>query len=418
MATRFRQERRLTLRRRLILRGLALGVSVLAACTGSSWADDPPGMESGKLHDVAGELSDILHLTMEGKSLRLDRAHWEKLPEGKSEEDLKKETLARLMTLGMSREMAEQQVELTIRRGGLARLWGRLHSAAGSGSSSSGSSGRSSRRSFTSSTLSACMIQEEGGLFRMTVSESSSPARTIQFQDDGDGKMKILITGLESGLVLMIQQAADGKFRVAQVAGDKAVTLGDDSFLSFCGRNRQFAEKQLLPLLKHLGFGLPTTAYDPKVRAAVLSRLRGALTKEEADQAQALIDQLGDRAYAKREEATRLLSEGFARYQDLIEAARKATSQSAEMTQRLDKILQENADARKVGSVVRELKLDADPEFLILILKDAEDADRDVLVRALQRITGQKLGADVAAWEKWLEERHSGKSASRRADER
>lgn len=213
--------------------------------------------------------------------------------------------------------------------------------------------------------------------------------------------LRIVVLGPDNNFVLMVNQGEEGDFRVVHVAGEKLVSLKAENFLAFYGKNRQYTEQQLLPLLRHVGVGLPMTPYDAGIRAAVMDQLRGPIGEADTQRARQLIAELGSDSYAKREEATKLLSEGFLRFADSIEDAAKNAS-NPETADRLKKILQDNAGTRKVTGMVSSLKLTRDPQMLVLLLKDAKDADRELLARALETATGQKLGTDAAAWEKWL----------------
>ncbi len=382
---------------------LALGMLICLTMTSLGLAGTEPGMEEGKLATVAEPLGKLLQLTLEGKTLRLDRESWSRVNDGKTEEELLKEQVDKLIARGLPKELADREAKRAIGGAPVNRLWSQIQSAAGTmGSGTSSSMGRM-KLSFTGRELTGSLSYTENmptSPFQVIVTEETAPNRSLQFRAEG-GVLRITVLGPDNNFVLMLTQSEEGEFRVVHVAGDKMVSLKDENFLTFYGKNRQYTEQQLLPLLKHVGIGLPMTPYDAGIRSAVLDQLRGPASAEDDQRASQLIEQLGSNSYAKREEATKLLSEGFLRYSDAIENAAKKASEP-ETADRLKKILQDNAGTRKITGMVSSLKLTQDPQMLVLLLKDAREADRELLAKALEKTTGQKFGTDAAAWEKWL----------------
>ena len=52
--------------------------------------------------------------------------------------------------------------------------------------------------------------------------------------------------------------------------------------------------------------------------------------------------------------------------------------------------------------MIVSLRLTEDARYLVSLLTEVAEQDRPIVAAALKRLTGQKVGLDVAAWKKWL----------------
>ena len=380
----------------------------LSAATAPATA--PAGMmEEGKIQSITSVLNDLVQLTVEGKSLRLDRGHWDDASKGKSREDLLEQRKKDLIARGLPEGVAGKYAGMPTQSGtgtGVEMLVKRLETAAGGLGSSRSSNGQVERMMFTGRGLSVVLFL--GATFRITLQEEDSPSRTLDFADDGEGNLRVTIVSPESGTVLLLNQDAKGKIKIVHVDANDTVRLEGESFLALYGTNRQYADGRLFPLLKHMGLGLPMTPYSAAVKVGVLDLLRRPITEADAIKAKSLIKDLDDKSSAKREEATKALTGDILRYQKAVSEASKDENGSLEAKERLRKIVEDSVQTRRVGDMISALGLTEDVMYLSDLLAEAKDADREIIVSALKRLTKQDFGTDPAAWRKWLSQRKGG----------
>jgi len=364
-----------------------------------------PGFESGKFQAVADAIGRLVRLKITGKGLVLDRDQWTKDFKGKTKAEAAKILQAQLgggRIFGNDDYAARRAKEL-LDGPPEALAFERLKRAVGSSSSSSGSYGSSRReKEFTGKGLKAKMVYG-GKAFALTLEETAGPQRRIEIADDGWGALRILLTDAAGDCLLVVASGGKGRISVAHVAGDEVAAYSAESFDALYAKHRQYVETRLLPLLKHNGVGIPWTRFHPRVRGAVLAAAAGPTTDADRAAADKFVGQLDADDYKTREAATKTLTADYVRYRDAIARAMKNPKKSPEMASRLMKIVSANPDADEIVAFVAARKLAADAGYLIELLADAQAAaDRDVLVKALRRLTKQTIGPDAAAWRAWL----------------
>jgi len=387
---------------------LALGaIFLLSTCLAwpTAGQDKPvePGFEKGKLHELAGSISQLLKLTRDGKALRLDRRHWEKEFAADTDAQALKKLEEELVKRGMSKEWATRHARQVLKSKPVELIFAKLQTAAGSSGSSASTSENFFAKSFRGNGLTA-RIRAFGASFYAVLEEENAPHRRLEFSDDGRGAMRLILADKSGKFVLAVIQNRQGGFSVAQISGNDRRTEVAESFQDFYAKRRRYVDGTLFPLLAHVGMGLPWTVCNPKVEQAVLARLRGPLTQAEVRQAETLIRQLNDDVPERRERAAEALSANFARYRDTIDKATKDASNPPEAASRLKKIVDENAGQDGIEEFLDSRKLTEDAGYLIELLQEVGPGDRDAIVKALQRMTGQKLASDPPAWQKWWEQ--------------
>ena len=365
-----------------------------------------PGFESGKFQAVGDAIGNLVRLKITGKGLTLDREHWGKDFKGKTKAEALKILEAQLgggRIFGGDSDYVARRAKELLDGPPEALAFDRLRNAVGSTSSSSGSYGSSHReKTFSGKGLKAKMVYG-GKAFVLTLEETAGPQRRIEIADDGWGALRILLTDAGSNCLLVIASGGKGRISVAHVAGDNVAAFSAESFDALYAKHRQYVEMRLLPLLKHNGVGIPWTRFHPLVRRAVLAGAAGPATYADRAAADKLVAQLDADDYKTREAATKTLTADYARHRDAIARAMKDPKKSPEMASRLMKIVAAHPDADAITAFVAAQKLAEDPAYLIELLGEAKvAADRDVLVKALRRLTKQTFGADVAAWKGWL----------------
>jgi hypothetical protein len=366
-------------------------------------AAESGGAEKGRLQDVAPVVRRLLPLTVEKGALRLDRESWSRPPEGKAAEDLKAEFEAALVKQGMPKDWAAKQADEMAGAPDVERIFNLLQIASRSGGSSRSHGGSERSMQFSGGGL-AAKLALSGESVQIELREEKGPKRSVEVFDDGEGSLQVQASGGGGRFLLALQQAKEGRFSVALVEDEKPFAASAESYPAFYRAHREAVEKRLLPLLTRLGVGTPPSAESPAVREAVLDGLRPVPEAEREAVKQALAD-LDDAAQAKREAATKVLAAAAHRHAAAIEEAAKAPGASPETQARLKRVQAEGLVRRRAADLAEALGLMTDPAVLVRLLGEAKEEDRPQVVAALEKATGQKLGADLEAWKTWLAER-------------
>jgi hypothetical protein len=377
----------------------ALGGSAWGPRRAAAEEDGGPAGVKGKLDEVAPVLRRLIPLTVDQARLRIDREAWERPAEE-----------AKDGGGGGARLFARRRRAVALgddEGGGVEAIFHRLRSAAGANSSGESSSNDDRTLECSGGGL-AVRLRLAGQSVRIELREEKEPGRALDVHDDGDGAFQLIFRGAGDNDLLVLHQSRAGRFSMSHLKADKPFTAGGSTFLEFYRAHRDYVDQQLIPSLSALGAGAFPSAASPAVRRAVLERLR-PFTDAERAEVDRLIGQLDDADHAKREEATQRLMEHGVRHGDWIEAARKAPNLSPEAATRLDRVLTNVRPRRRADALAAALGLAEDPACLVRLLGEAPETDRPHVAAALERITGQKLGLDPAAWEAWWKERQKGK---------
>ncbi len=391
-----------TRRRRCGLAGVVLAVLAAggaraadASGAGAGAAAGRAGFEDGRLHELREDLADLLPLKFVGGRLALDRDRWSRT---KGDDVARKEVIEKLVkqyaARGMDEKQARRMAESMARHRVRSGLRGALRNVVSSGSfSMSTSDGQMSVR-----------VSKGSGSFSALMQETAGPGRILHFRSDA-GRLRIMLVSPETQFVLLVAQDGDGTFRVLDLAGDAPFRARAKSFEAFCRTHRAYAFRRLLPLLTHNGVGVPPPPHGEAVRGKVLAMLRNALTPQKTPDAAALIAQLDDSSYAKREQATRRLAAEFGRCHGAIEKAAADESLSLETRMRLKKILADAGPHRDLSDVVAAYGLLEDPTYLVELLAAVKGPDdRKLLAAQLAKLTGRDFGTDVRRWRQHLAE--------------
>lgn len=240
---------------------------------------------------------------------------------------------------------------------------------------------------------------------RVALREQNGPQRSVVVEQDGQGRLELLVKCDLTNYLLIVRQKPDGSFLVQEVGGGRMFAAQETSFLMFCCKHRKFANMTLLPLMKHLGIVPPKTSHNPTVDAAVLARLQPVSDKQR-EMFQKLLNQLNDDNFAVRGKATRALTQEFAVYQTLVRETANDKSQPPEVRTRIAKILESKrgADGEAIDELMAREKLCDDPFYLISLLERTEDPKHQSLIAAvLKQRTKQPFGVNVAQWWKWVD---------------
>lgn len=338
-------------------------------------AKTPLLLQNGVLNKAAPQFEQIFQFTFDGPKLKIDRTGWGEANRGK--------ILANAIHPGPPIETIFNQIRTNA---------GQVNSSGMSVSN------RHREVTFSGGALSGRM-RTSGEHVRMDLEEVTSPNRSFEWTDDGQGSMRLMISNQDDDL-LLLQQTKQGSFRMAGFVGGKTIAARGDNFLAMYRQERQLVDRHVLPVLQSLSIRLIPSPSAPETKKAVLALL--ARTPESLAEGKKLLTDLDSEKFTVRDKASKALNERFEIYKDLIQEKLKDSGLSQEAAARLQKIMAAHPDAPKISRTIAALDLLRDPVYLVELLEGAGPVERAKVVAQLVNVTGQRLGDDPPAWKQWL----------------
>lgn len=355
-------------------------VGILSLClSAGSLAGQPkqpaksPLMADGFLQQVRGPLERILQFRLEGDNLKIDRKSWEA-----AAKDAPPDRFGQLTPLAV--------------------LFRQIRHAAGAYSSSeSAARGGEHQITFIGNNLSG-QLHTRGQVVHLRLEEAQGPQRSLEFRDDGQGGLRVLLIHADGDLILL-NQARKGGFTATVVTAGQVFVKQEASFLAFLRKHHRDLDAHFLPVLDALGIQPILSPNAPRVRKAVLAQI--TRTPEMLAEGKALFADLESDKFKVRDRASKLLNERFDIYKDLIQEKLKDKSLALEPQRRLSKIVDDHADWHRIDEVIAALDLGRNAGYLISLFDHIPPERLARLVDRLQTVTGQALGSDPAAWREW-----------------
>ncbi|MCI0684786.1 MAG: hypothetical protein L0Y71_22035 [Gemmataceae bacterium] len=359
--------------------GLALLVTRTSASAQEAKraAKAPALLDRGVLNKAAPQFEQIFQFTFDGPRLKLDRRSWGDPPKKPPK------LVINSFNSGPPIESIFNQIRADA---------GRVNSSGMSVSN------RHREINFSGGALNG-RLRTSGDQVRMELEEVESPQRMLEWSDDGQGSMRLMISNQDDDL-LLLQQTKQGTFRMAGFIGGKSITAHGDNFLAMYRQERLLMDSHVLPVLQALSIRLIPSPSAPAMKKAVLALL--ARTPATLADGKKLLADLDSEKFAIRDKASKALNERFEIYKDIIQERLKDSSISQEAAARLQKIMALHPDAPKVSQTIAALDLLRDPVYLVGLLDEAPPPERAKVVEQLTLVTGQRLGDDAAAWKRWL----------------
>ena len=356
---------------------MALGVHANGAALAQEKSAPPPLAQNGVLNKAQPQFEQIFQFAFDGAKIKLERSGWGDVP----------------------KTPAKPAVGVMANAPPIELIFNQIRTNAGQVTSSGGSySTRYRDLHFGGANLSG-RIRTSGDVVRMEFEEMHAPQRTLEWTDDGQGALKMMLSQPDGDL-LLLQQSKQGTFTMTGVIGGKPFAAQGATFLAMYKQHRQVMDTQVLPVLQSLAIRLIPSPTTPEMKKAVLALI--TRTPELIAEGKKLIGALDSEKFQTRDKASKLLNERFEIYKDLIEERLKDSGISQEAASRLNKIMAAHLDAQKISQTIAALDLLRDPAYLVGVLAEAEPADRAKVAAQLETVTGQRLGADPEAWQRWL----------------
>ncbi len=334
--------------------------------------------QEGHFNKLKPQLEQIFRFTFDGPRLKLERRGW-----------------------GEPAPNANPNVAAFANAPPIEKIFTQIRTSAGGLTHSSMSvSNRHREVSFAGGALSGRVLTR-GDYVRLELEEAAAPQRSLDWFDDGQGGMRLMLSHQDGDLILL-QQTKQGAANIAGVVGGKAFSGSGASFLAMYKQHRPLLDDVVLPVFQSLSIRLMPSPQTTEMKKAVLALI--TRTPDVLAEGKKLMDALDSPSFSVRDKASRLLNERFEIYKDLIQERLKDAGTSQEAAARLGKILASHPEAEKVTQTIAALDLTRDPAYLITLLEEAT-ADRPKVAAHLQAVTGQRLGEDPAAWKRWLQEK-------------
>ena len=234
----------------------------------------------------------------------------------------------------------------------------------------------------------------------------------LELREAEVGRQQIRISDSEqSGLfidfcdqdyVLHFDQRPDGRVRLLSVYDDQSIVVSAASFAELYRRHPDVIEVSFFPLLDHLGVLMPPTRFEPAITQLVVKRL-GQTAESSEEEFRRLLQKMDSPSYDVRDAATRELQENVGRYAKFVQEAYQLSDVSLEVKTRLKRVLQTHkSEDSLMDGLIAGMQLLDDPAYLTNLLTRIEPSDRTPVVSRLEQLSGESLGPDPEAWQKWL----------------
>ena len=384
-----------------------------------SLADEPgaadamisPLVSDGALQTVREPLARIFQFKIDDSQVKIDREAWEreakKLPQQLPNAVVNAVPMPPNMQgvpPAMANRLAQQRMAMMgfmAPESSIESLFQQIQEASGSSGRGRGGSGRDMRSDFHGGAISGrLLIKDE--VVRLSFEEAKSPQRTLELNVE-DGECFRLELFAPAGDMIILHQAKGRQFAVVAIIDGQLFAAKEASIGEFLKRHRQKMVNDIFPLLAKLGVWPYLSPESPEIRKAVLSSL--ARTAEADKNFDRLIADLDSDRLTVRDKATLALARRFDECSDLIEKKLNDPLTSPEAAGRLKMVLAEHEDLQNIRQTIDLLGLREDAKYVVSLLNDASPEENAKLIAHLERITGEKLGADPAAWKEWAKNR-------------
>lgn len=234
------------------------------------------------------------------------------------------------------------------------------------------------------------------------INECEHPYRTIKIVDL-ENEFRLTFSSLKC--LVQLKQPKDGELFVTIIVGDEIFNTTTKHFYEFAAKYPK-QHRHLFDILDDVGFSRPLSWYSPDVARVVhdqLLALHGDLTSEFEKISLELVDDDFNTRQAAKE---KLLSESGI-YLALIRA--KAANKNTPPEQRIafniviEEFDKRNDEESRTCRYVEDQLLLYQPEYLVFMLENSEEATQPLIVSQLEEVTQQKLGSDIEAWKKYVE---------------
>ena len=226
--------------------------------------------------------------------------------------------------------------------------------------------------------------------------------RKLYMSTNLDGEINISLNGGQSAFLLRFRQEKSGNVVVQSVSDENVFSGFAENFEQFCVNYPDFVQKQLFPSLGEFGILEPLTRYSKATQDTVI-KILSLKDDPRFQKFRDTITELDAAEYKVREAATKRLKDSYKEWSDLMQVAVGDNSFSFESRSRIKSILKEKTskDDHRVLTMVIKSKLAEKPDYLVWLLSRTPEAKRSRVVMQLEKLTDERFGEDISAWNKW-----------------
>ena len=361
--------------------------------------------ESGPLSKVTSSLAPLLRLKIdENRSfLALDRSSWE--AKTLTEKERLEAAIDSLMSRGLDRKSAEKfaaKMATTNRSSPLDTLFTKVR-VAGRMNSHARSSARTNTKWTCDSQEMTCTLNVSDGIHFFQLTELAKPNRTLIFRRS-DKSLSILFIGFD--WTVNVRQI-DGKEFSATLLTDDYVARGKAAdFVSFTKSHPELCQR-VMGLLSQAGVDAPPVPSSKSVTEYVIRMIQDR-SASDAMLLDKLIAKLNASEFQAREAASETIKNSFKQFEAGIAARIEKDDLSIEAKKRLREISKSQTEANKtdprIARCAQVFQLADSPQYLVSLLDDQPVDVQKILTDHLEKFTGQDLGNDVDAWNRWASE--------------
>jgi hypothetical protein len=257
---------------------------------------------------------------------------------------------------------------------------------------------RSFSQSFQSNAVSMQVTASQNSE-RIQIEETTTP-RSLYFSSDELDGFRLELTTADNDLIVL-QQHPDS-FAVLTIRNGKVFSESAESFLGFVKENRELMTSFVFPALAKVGIRPAPPIYELPVRDAAMTLLQYAAGAD-VDTEKLIADLTSENREAC-ERAKNTLIANYEQFQSVVKAQLQMDSLPTEKRRQLERLVDLQQITSEARGIVATFDLLNDPAYLVSLLDDADPRDFVRIVRRLEKVSGQKLGTNPAAWKAWVKE--------------
>ncbi len=248
--------------------------------------------------------------------------------------------------------------------------------------------------------------------FQALLRELESPHRELKVIAESDGSFLIQLRSQTQPYLFRLRQDSHKQVTCCEIRADSVFSAKAATFDQFCRQNYEFVENRLMPVLKAIGAGAPTTRFSPMVQEFVLRQLKPEDPEKESQFRKAIVG-LDGTDFEQRQQVTLDITKQYEQWQHLIQRVVTDSEYPVEVRSRLKKILESQVSGgeRERMQLVIGANLNTDVDYLIWLWAQrrngvsekqyAMDEPQPFIQSHLQLLTGNDFGDDLNAWQEW-----------------
>jgi len=358
-------------------------------------------LKSSSLINHAENIGKMIKIKWQGDKLALDRAHWKKAETPATRNAYRALLKKKYGNYGWTEEKLNEYVDRQMERySALEAIFNTIQEDSGAYRRSSSLGNNRTSLSFGGQGLMGRYVKSPDQ-FTFMLEKESGHFEHIKFESSGS-RFNISLRTNDGDFFFMLDQSQSGAIRVVLFNKKGVRAESAPSYAAFYKKHKTWIQKEIIPILKHVGIIPPLDPEQAEVVNALLSNLN-PLSQKDRNRYLELLADLEDESPRARMYAKKSLHVQFAKFQNLIKETIKKKSSSEALLTLLRQVQDNNEGHAEIESFIKERKLAENTDYLVTLFKHTKEKNHAAIIEQLKKITGQAL-ADRAAWEAWQKE--------------